>query len=70
MYYVRNRSKVSGAEVWRSKGSERSESGVQDLEVRGAVVRRFEYQFQPSQNRYVTAVKSQQSNMPQLRLQS
>ena len=28
MYYVHNRSKVSGAKVWRSEGSERSKSGV------------------------------------------
>ena len=54
MYYMRNRSEVSGAEVQRSEGSERSESGVRDSEVRGAVVRRFEYRFQPSRNRYVT----------------
>ena len=54
MYYVRNRSEVSGAEVRRSKGSERSKSGVRDSEVQGAVVQRFEYQFQPSRNRYVT----------------
>ena len=37
MYYVRNRSEVSGAEV------RRSESGVWDSDVRGAVVWRFEY---------------------------
>ena len=43
MYHVCNRSKVSGAEVWRSEGSKRSESGVRDSEVRGAAVRRFEY---------------------------
>ena len=54
MYYMRNRSEVSGAEVRRSEGSKRSESGVRDSEVRGVVVRRFEYRFQPSQNRYVT----------------
>ena len=51
MYYVHNRSEVSGAEV------RRSESGVQDLEARGVVVRRFEYRFQPSRNRYVTTVE-------------
>ena len=55
MYYVRNRSEVSGAEVRRSEGSKRSESGVRDSEVRSAVVRRFEYRFQPSRNRYVTS---------------
>ena len=49
MYYVHNRSKVSGAKVWRSEGSEMSKYGVWDLEVWGAVVRRFEYRFQPSQ---------------------
>ena len=53
MYYMRNRSEVSGAEVQRSEGSE---SGVRDSEVQGAVVRRFEYRFQPSWNRYVTTV--------------
>ena len=43
MYYMHNRSEVSGAEVRRSEGSERSESGVRDSEVQGAVVQRFEY---------------------------
>ena len=57
MYYVRNRSEVSGAEVRRSEGSERSESRVRDSEVRGAVVRRFEYRFQLSRNRYITTPK-------------
>ena len=33
MYYVCNRSEVSGAKMWRSEGSEQSKSGVQDLEV-------------------------------------
>ena len=50
MYYMRDRSEVSGAKV------RRSESRVRDSEVRGAVVRRFGYRFQPSRNRYVTPV--------------
>ena len=54
MYYVRNWSEVSRAKVWGSERPKGSKSRVWDLDVWGEAVRRFEYQFQPSWNRYIT----------------